>query len=120
MDMRFSTLQRFYGIFGSLWRLALLAFLHHSPMAGEAHIDGVAVAPAYRGRGIGTAMITALAAWAAGQGLSMVSLEVVDTNPRAQTLYRHLGFRVVREQTVWPVGNLSGFRSSTVMIKPLA
>lgn len=120
MDVTFSTMKPLYGIFGSLWRVILLEFLHHSPMAGEAHIDGVVVAPTYRGRGIGTAMIAALAAWATGKGLSMVSLEVVNTNTQAQKLYRCLGFEAAREQSVWPMGSLLGVRSSTVMIKRLA
>jgi ribosomal protein S18 acetylase RimI-like enzyme len=119
MDVTLNTLQPFYGTLGSLWRMALLAFLNHSPMANEACIDGLAVLPAYRGRGVGTGLIAALEAWATGQGLSVIRLEVVDTNPRAEKLYRHIGFEAVREQTVWPVGTLFGFRSSTVMIKSL-
>jgi hypothetical protein len=70
-------------------------------------------------RALVAAMITSLAAWATGRGLSMLTLEVVDANPQAKRLYRHLGFESVREQTVWPVGSLFGFRSSTVMIKAL-
>jgi ribosomal protein S18 acetylase RimI-like enzyme len=119
LEVTLSSLQPFYGIPGSLWRMALLALLHHSPVADEVHIDGVVVAPAYRGQGVGAAMITSLAAWATGRGLSMLTLEVVDANPQAKRLYRHLGFESVREQTVWPVGSLFGFRSSTVMIKAL-
>jgi ribosomal protein S18 acetylase RimI-like enzyme len=119
MDATFKTLRPHYGIPGSLWRLALLAFLQYSPPAGEAYVDGIAVDPDYRGQGVGTAMIAALESRAAGQGLSMVRLEVVGTNSRAQKFYRRLGFEIFREQTVWPVGSLAGFRSSVVMIKPL-
>lgn len=119
MDVRLSTLQPFYGIIGSLWRLALLSFLEHAPTAGEAYIDGVAVSPAYRGKGVGTGLIAALERWAIGRGLSMIRLEVVKTNPRAEKLYRHLGFEAVQARTVWPMGTLFGFRSSKVMIKSL-
>ena len=52
-----------------------------------------------------------------GQGLSIIRLEVVDANPRAEKLYRDIGFEAVREQTVWPFGTLFGFQSSTVMLK---
>ena len=120
MGVTVNMLQPFYGTLGSLWRMALLVFLNHSPMADEAYIDGVVVSPSYRGRGVGSRLIAALEAWATGQGLSIVCLEVVDTNPRAENLYRRIGFEAVREQTVWPVGNLFGFRSSTVMVKVLA
>ena len=119
MDVTVKTLQPHYGLPGSLWRLALLAFLHYSPPAGEVYVDGIAVDPDYRGQGVGTAMMAAFESWAGGQGLSMIRLEVVDTNARAQKLYRRLGFEVLREQTVWPVGSLFGFRSSMVMIKSL-
>ena len=119
MDVTVNTLQPFYGTLGSLWRMALLVFLNHSPMADEAYIDGVVVSPSYRGQGVGSRLIAALEAWATGQGLSIVCLEVVDTNPRAENLYRRIGFEAVREQTVWPVGTLFGFRASTVMVKVL-
>ncbi len=119
MDVNLRVLQPFYGLWDSLWRMALLAVLNHAPRTDEAHIDGVAVVPDYRGRGIGTGLIAAMETWAAGHGLVMVTLEVVDTNPRAERLYRHLGFEAVRVQTVWPFNTLFGCRSSTVMIKSL-
>lgn len=119
MNVTLGGLRQFYGTVGSLWRMALLSVLHHTPLTGEAYVDGVAVVQDYRGRGVGTRLIRALDAWATGQGLAMLSLEVVDANPRAEKLYRHLGFQAVREQTVWPFSTLLGFRSSTVMIKPL-
>jgi len=119
MDVKVNTLRPFYGAFGSIWRMALLTLLHYSPMADEAYIDGVAVMPAYRGRGVGTRLIAALEVWATGQGMSIIRLEVVDANPRAEKLYRRIGFEAVREQTVWPVGTRFGLRSSTVMVKTL-
>jgi ribosomal protein S18 acetylase RimI-like enzyme len=119
MDATVITLRRFYGNFGSLWRMALLTLLHYSPMADEAYVDGVAVMPAYRGQGVGSGLIAALEVWAIRQGLSIIRLEVVDVNTRAEKLYRDIGFEAIREQTVWPFGTLLGFRSSTVMVKHL-
>lgn len=119
MNVRLSTLQPFYCVIGSLWRLVLLSFLEHAPTAGEAYIDGVAVSPAYRGKGVGRGLIAALERWAIERGLSMIRLEVLNTNPRAEKLYRHLGFEAVQSHTVWPMGTLFGFRSSKVMIKSL-
>jgi ribosomal protein S18 acetylase RimI-like enzyme len=119
MDVSWRVLRPFYGFFGGLWRMALLAILHHVPLSEEAYIDGVAVAQEYRGRGIGSSLIAALESWALDKGLSCVSLEVVNTNQRANSLYRHLGFEAVRVQTVWPFNTLFGFQSSTVMLKKL-
>jgi len=119
IDVQWRALRSCYGFSGSIWRMALLSFLHHEPMEIEAYIDGVAVAPPWRGRGIGSRLIAALERWAVARGLEMLCLEVVDTNSQAEKLYRQLGFEVARRQTVWPLGSLFGFHSSTVMIKPL-
>jgi ribosomal protein S18 acetylase RimI-like enzyme len=99
--------------------MALLAFLDHAPSDDHVHIDGVAVAPAYRRRGIGSHLIAAMEKWATGRDFAAVSLEVVDANPQAQKLYHRLGFEPIRVQTVWPFGTLFGCNSSTVMMKSL-
>ncbi len=54
----------------------------------------IAVLPAYRGRGIGTALLTQLIDEAA-QSFQGISLSVVGENP-AINLYRRLGFEIVR------------------------
>ena len=47
----------------------------------------------WRGRGVGTALLEALLAWAAAHPvLEKVALAVFSTNDRAQALYRKLGF----------------------------
>ena len=53
------------------------------------HIADIALLPASRGQGIGTALLLALAAAAAPRGLS---LEVADDNHLAKRLYARLGF----------------------------
>ena len=119
MDVKWEALRSWYGFIGTLWRMALLSFLHHEPLEGEAYIDGLAVASEFRGRGIGTRLIDALERWAADRGMETLCLEVVDINSRAEKLYRTLGFETVRNQTVWPLGSLFGFSASKVMVKPL-
>ncbi len=119
MNVRLSSLTPHYGCCSSLWRLALLSVLHYAPHPDEAYIDGVAVSPAYRGRCIGTGLIRSLEAWARGQGLSMLSLEVVDSNPKARRLYDRIGFQTVQEKSAWPIGSFFGFQSSVKMVKQL-
>ena len=119
MAVTLPLMREHYGIAGSLWRMALLVCLHHTPPVDEVHIDGVAVAPAYRRRGIGSRMIAAMENWAAVRDFAAVSLEVVDSNPQAERLYQRLGFEPTRVQTVWPFGTLFGCNSSTVMMKSL-
>lgn len=54
---------------------------------------GVAVLPAWRGKGVGTAMINAMLGWAREHPIvEIVSLGCYATNTRALALYRRLGF----------------------------
>jgi RimJ/RimL family protein N-acetyltransferase len=53
---------------------------------------GMAILDGYRGRGIGTALLTAAIEWAAGTGSHKMSLEVWPHNQAGLALYRKLGF----------------------------
>lgn len=59
---------------------------------GQADVLTMAVAAPHWGRGIGSALLTALLAEAARRGAAEVFLEVRADNPRAQRLYRRHGF----------------------------
>ena len=58
----------------------------------ESHITNIAVAEAYRGRGIGRRLTEALLQLLSNLGASYATLEVRVSNVRAQRLYRSLGF----------------------------
>ena len=71
------------------------AFLEPMRMAGNSHVFGlnIVVYPAYTGRGVGTALMTTLMAWAeAHPDLERIELFVRATNTRAIALYRKFGF----------------------------
>ena len=53
---------------------------------------GMAVDAAWRGQGIGTALMSAALRWAWEEGVQKVSLEVYPSNPAAIALYRKFGF----------------------------
>ena len=55
---------------------------------------GIAIIRAYRGLGIGTALMTRVLAWMKDRGIEKAVLEVFSTNERAIALYRKLGFEV--------------------------
>lgn len=62
-------------------------FMHHQRFLGiELH-------RAWRGVGLGSAMIRYAIEWAQAQGVEMIQLGVLDSNPRAKALYERLGFR---------------------------
>jgi RimJ/RimL family protein N-acetyltransferase len=53
------------------------------------------------------------------KGIRRISLEVIDTNPRAEALYRRLGFTVVKQRTLRLLNFFFkfSFKSSSLMIK---
>lgn len=61
-------------------------------MVDEAHITTIAVRPAERGRGIGTALLLALLDAARDGGAAVATLDVRVSNVGAQRLYERLGF----------------------------
>ncbi|RKT47297.1 GNAT family N-acetyltransferase [Thiocapsa rosea] len=56
------------------------------------NIHDLAVLPSHRGRGIATALLAAIEAEARRRGCCKLTLEVREDNPRAEALYRALGF----------------------------
>jgi [ribosomal protein S18]-alanine N-acetyltransferase len=56
-------------------------------------ISDVWIAPAFEGRGAGSALIRALEAEIAGRGYAAVQIQVAALNARAFQLYQHLGYR---------------------------
>jgi len=64
------------------------------------YVDEMYVRPALRGRGIGSAILDRLVAEARARDLVRVSLEVNEGNPRAEALYRRLGFTSEARRTL--------------------
>ncbi len=75
---------------GSLAGYAGLLWIDH-----EAHITTIAVAPPFRGRGIGTKLMIRLIEEALGRGARHLTLEVRVSNQAAQALYRRFGLAPV-------------------------
>jgi RimJ/RimL family protein N-acetyltransferase len=64
--------------------------IHRAPY-GVAHL-GMLVARAWRGRGVGSALLAAALGWAREHGAHKVALEVWPHNQAALALYRRFGF----------------------------
>lgn len=58
----------------------------------EGQITNVAVRPEDQGKGIGFAMLTELIRMGKNEGLQQYTLEVRESNKKAQSLYKRLGF----------------------------
>ena len=64
---------------------------------GDNYISDLWVAPDFEGYGIGTALLSALEEIIADRGYGTARLEVLTDNQRAVSLYRYLGYRIVRQ-----------------------
>jgi len=75
--------------------IGLLDFLGGA-YSEDAHagVFGVSVASAYRGQGIGTALIGSLMEWAPAHGILRVEAHAWSNNPGSIRLYERLGFVV--------------------------
>lgn len=109
---------RHYGL-GALWRLIPLAMLERDAPKGTLQMDGICVAETTRGQGVGSALFGALFEYARQNGFTHVTLDVIDTNPRAKALYERLGFNATGEETTGPLKPLLGFNSATKMVLTL-
>ncbi|NIY74628.1 GNAT family N-acetyltransferase [Thalassospira sp. HF15] len=104
-----------YGWWGGLWRGLLLDMLDRDLADDILLMDGIFVDPVARGRGVGTALLDAVAQSARERGLAKVRLDVIDINPRARALYERCGFRAIETNHIGPFRHLFGFQSSTTM-----
>ena len=67
-------------------------------LVDEAHIANIAVAPAWRRRGLGELLLVTIFDQATQIGVEVLTLEVRISNKAAQQLYRKYGFDVVGER----------------------
>ncbi len=104
-----------YGVFGGLWRAATLLLLERSLEADTLLMDGIFVSPEARGRGVGTALLSAIKAEAQFRGCEHVRLDVIDTNPRARALYLGQGFQPGATSDLGPLRHVFGFERATTM-----
>lgn len=111
---------RVYGRAGALWRAGLLALLARDVENRRFLLDGLFVAPRARGRGVGSALLDAVAAEARARGFREVRLDVVDENPRARALYERHGFRAVARHRTGLLRPVFGFRAATAMVLRVA
>ena len=110
-------LQEAYGIVGGFWRARLLGLLSNEVDNANFLLDGICVAAGMRGMGLGGALMEAICAEALRRGYAAVRLEVIDSNWRAQALYRRLGFAVTQRHSIGVLRHVFGFKAAVTMIR---
>ena len=107
------------GRLAALRAAVVLAPLHRADVRGVLVLDGLCVAADRRGAGTGSALLEAAVDLAARRGDRAVQLSVVDTNPRAEALYRRRGSSVVGQGGTGPLAGLYGFRRHRTLQRPV-
>jgi GNAT superfamily N-acetyltransferase len=69
---------------------------------GNAHVEQVSVHPDHQGSGVGRALMDRVFEWAGEAGMPAVTLTTFSDVPWNAPLYRHLGFRVLRDEELGP------------------
>lgn len=92
---------------GHLWVAADSAddpvgFALVSPVDDGAHLDELDVLPEHGRRGLGSALVETVVAWAGRQGYGAVTLTTFRDIPWNAPLYERLGFRIIGETELGP------------------
>ena len=83
-------------------------------------VTNISVKETARGKGIGTKIIQEFLRYGTAQGYRAVNLEVINSNVRAKTLYKRMGFRTTGYSNIpIPWSHLLGFTGVYEMTYPL-
>ena len=74
-----------------------------SILDGNAHLDELDVHPHHGRRGIGTALVDTVCAWARSAGHRAITLSTLRSVPFNAPFYEKLGFRILAETELTPV-----------------
>jgi len=118
-DISWSGLRARLSLVAAVRAVLVLSVLSAQKRANVLILDGICVHSDKRGRGVGTVLLDAAVDHAQSQGLKGVQLSVVDTNPRAEALYRRLGFETITTESLGLLAPLYGFNRYTTMERKL-
>ena len=92
----------FYGlrrVWKVLERSGYAGSVMEEPKKDELYLSNFGVNPKLRGAGVGSLMLKNKIEHAKNTGYAIFSLDVAETNPRAEALYSRLGMSVVKHKT---------------------
>ncbi|MEI5994319.1 N-acetyltransferase [Candidatus Enterococcus mansonii] len=92
--------------------ILLLSVLSHKPQHNESYIDFLAVAPEFRNKGIGKALVSHCKNIFPKKE---ITLHVAEQNYRAYQLYNKLGFKIIKKQSSFIMELVVGLRGWRLM-----
>ena len=98
------------------WAALIFSLYERKPASGELLMDGIAVHSNFRGKGIGSKLLDAIARYASENKYDRIRLDVINTNPGARKLYERKGFKAVKTEEFPYLRWLLSFSSSTTMV----
>lgn len=104
------------GIWGGIKASVILSMFGRKPKENELLMDGISVAPAGRGQGIGSKLLNEVKKYALKNNFASVRLDVIDTNPKAKKLYSRMGFKVTETNHFPRMKKHLGFSGVDTMI----
>ncbi len=123
LHYNWSDLQQEFGFLGALRRLLTTRIedirIKIKLKPSELYIEAVAVAAKMRGCGVGKLLFERFFTLAKENNFKYASLEVIDTNNRAHSLYKQLGFNDTHESNYGLFTACAGFKSIFSMKKEL-
>ena len=111
----FALLHTHLWIFRTIRAIVVLSLFERKLTAGQLLMDGIAVSPGMRGKGIGTMLLNRLKQYARGEGYHTLRLDVINTNPAARRLYEREGFVAIKTERFGYLKWLLGFEAATQM-----
>ncbi len=82
-------------------------------------LEMIAVNPEARGKGVGKKMLAHLNQLAITEGFKRITLEVIESNNRAKTLYEKVGYKDIKYVNTAPFTSKMGFRGYYKMQKDM-
>ena len=108
------TFVRTFGVAEGLLRFGIFRAISKRADKKELLFDGLVVREKMRGKGVGARLLQGVRDYARDRGFCTIKLDVLDTNPRARSLYERLGFRA-EKTAYYPFFASLGFSGVTTM-----
>lgn len=112
----FTRLLKMLGLIRGLWAALIFSLYERKQDPHVLLMDGIVVAEAKRGSGIGTKLLDELNTFAKQNEFDSIRLDVIDTNLSARRMYERNGFVVTKTEHFGYLRWLLGFGASTTLV----